>query len=365
MYSALISCRNAAHTAKPHALHSLRPDLYFAPVTDRYSGPSPRLAVATPTVWVGMSFARYLVSGERSVFTLTAQKSLFFGASYVTNSIFDRVSPKPVMRCRRPQLFFMAFAGALLISPSPVHSQSACFSGTPPVRKVVYEQPVSVNTDVLLNTTFYPISDAAITVTNAPSSINGITTLRWTSTFPNQDYIMVSTRASSVGEVSPTPTHSDEVFVLIATDHQRNQKRQSGSYFVSSNGTITNDCTTSPIYTARNGVLTATLDGVVYTYSTSEGVGAAMFVPSTVPGSITTTFTIGSNALLQWQNEAFYNGQASFCSMKNGTVFAVFMQDAQPEGCLFISLSLFSVSSCQAISFATITGPQDKSTERD
>lgn len=268
------------------------------------------------------------------------------------------------MRPRRLQRFLLAFVGALLISPTPVHSQSACFSGVPPDRRVVYEQPVSVNTDVLLNTTFYPFSDAAITVTNAPTSINGITTLRWTSTFPNQDNTMVSTKASSISEVSPSPTHSDEVFVLIATDHQGNHKRQSGSYFVSSNGTITNDCTTSPIYTARNGVLTATLDGVVYTYSTSQGVGAAMFVPSTVPGSITTTFTIGSNALLQWQNEAFYNGQASFCAMKNGTVFAVFMQDAQPEGCLFISLSLFSVSSCQAISFATITGPQDKSAER-
>lgn len=52
-----------------------------------------------------------------------------------------------------------------------------------------------------------------------------------------------------------------------------------------------------------------------------------------------------------------YNGQASFCAVQNGTIYAVFAQDAQPPGCFFISLSLFSVSSCQAISLATITGP--------
>lgn len=226
-----------------------------------------------------------------------------------------------------------------------------------PVRNTVYEQPISINTDVLYNTTFYPLPEAAVTVTNAPTSFNGVTTLRWTSTAPSYESDTAFRNPVDETAPSPRPTQAEEVFVLVAMSRRRNQKRQSGSYFVSSDGTITNDCTSSPIYTARNGVLTATMDGVVYTYSTSPGVGVAPFVPSTIPGSITTAFTIGINALLQWQNPEFFNGHASFCALQNGTVYAVFQDGAQPEGCLFISLSLFSVSSCQAISLATITGP--------
>jgi hypothetical protein len=67
------------------------------------------------------------------------------------------------------------------------------------------------------------------------------------------------------------------MLVLGSTKHD---KRQSGSYWVNANGTITNDCTSSPIYTIRDGVLTANVNGVIYTYSTSSGVSFAQFVPS-------------------------------------------------------------------------------------
>lgn len=252
---------------------------------------------------------------------------------------------------------FLAFADLLSTFPIPVRSQSACLSLLrPPIHQVVYEQAVSINTDVLHNTTFYPLPEAAITVTNAPTSYSGVTTLQWTSTFSTNDTGTSDSVVRSTAP-SPSPTQAQDTFVLVAMRPHPNQKRQSGSYFISSEGTITNDCTTAPIYTARNGVLTATVNGVVYTYSTSSGVAYAPFVPSTVPGSITTSFTIGTNAILQWQNNAFYNGQASFCAVQNGTVYAVFAQEAQPQGCFFISLSLFEVSSCQAISLATITGP--------
>lgn len=194
-------------------------------------------------------------------------------------------------------------------------------------------------------------------MTNAPTSFDGITTLQWTSTLSFDPTDVTSRSGIHSTAPSPSPTQAQDTFVLVALRQNVNQKRQSGSFFVNSDGTITNDCTTAPIYTARNGVLTASVNGVIYTYSTSEGVGFAPFIPSTVPGSITTSFTIDSNAVLQWQNPAFFNGQASFCALQNGTVYAVFAQDAQPQGCLFISLSLFQVSSCQAISLATITGP--------
>lgn len=122
-------------------------------------------------------------------------------------------------------------------------------------------------------------------------------------------------------------------------------------------GTITNDCTTSPIYAITNGVLTATSNGTTYTYSTEAGVPYAQFAPTTIPGAITTQFTTGGGGTLTWWNSAFFNGQASFCATQNGTVFAMFQDNAQPEGCLYIQLSLFAASSCQGLILSTITGP--------
>jgi hypothetical protein len=231
---------------------------------------------------------------------------------------------------RRLRHIFLAFADLLSTLPRPVRSQSACLSLRPPIQQVVYEQAVSINTDVLYNTTFYPLPEVPITVTNAPTSYSGVTTLQWTSTI--LDDRTGSSNRITHSSAPPSPTQAQDIFVLVAMRARQIEKRQSGSYFVSSEGTITNDCTTAPIYTARNGVLTASVNGVVYTYSTSPGVKYAPFVPSTVPGSITTAFTIGTNAVLQWQNEAFYNGQANFCAVQNGTIYAVFAQDAQPQG---------------------------------
>ena len=238
------------------------------------------------------------------------------------------------MKNQKLRLTFLAFADLLSTLPRPVRSQSACLSLRPPIQQIVYEQAVSINTDVLYNTTFYPLPEAAITVTNAPTSYSGVTTLQWTSTILEDDNSL-SNRVTHSSAPAPRPTQAEDTFVLVAMKARQVEKRQSGSYFVSSEGTITNDCTTAPIYTAKNGVLTATVNGVVYTYSTSAGVGYAPFVPSTVPGSITTAFTIGANAVLQWQNEAFYNGQANFCAVQNGTIYAVFAQDAQPQGYRF------------------------------
>jgi hypothetical protein len=222
-------------------------------------------------------------------------------------------------KMRNPKLrhIFLAFADLLSTLPSPVRSQSACLSLQAPIHKVVYQQPVSINTDVLFNTTFYPLPEAAITVTNAPTSYSGVTTLQWTSTFAIDDAIPQSQHLFRSTAPSPMPTQASDTFVLVALRPQQNQKRQSGSYYVNSDGTITNDCTAAPIYTAKNGVLTATVNGVVYTYSTSAGVGFAPFVPSTVPGSITTAFTIGANAVLQWTSELLCSTEwDSVCSLR-------------------------------------------------
>ncbi|KAI7375121.1 hypothetical protein KC328_g15627 [Hortaea werneckii] len=227
----------------------------------------------------------------------------------------------------------------LLLHPRSAASQGFCH--VPPyLQTTVYEQAVSINTEVLTNTTFFPIPEVAVTISNAPTSINGVTTFHWTKTQTKVDSIKVS-RASSVLTATPT----------IALNEQ------SGTYYVNSEGSVTNDCTSSPIYSINAGQLTATVNGTVYTYSTSPGVPYAQFVPATVPGSITTTFALGGGGVLNWLNDGFYNGQASFCTLSNGTIYAVFQQDLQPPGCLFIQLSLFSVSSCQALALSTITGP--------
>ena len=239
----------------------------------------------------------------------------------------------------------------LLTLPSLTGAQQACSIGYPLTYNIVHEQVISIKTDVLFNTTFNPIRDVTVTINNAPTTLNGLTTFWWTETRTYSSF----SRTTSSTRASATP--SDSSFVMLVVGEQRHQRRQSGSYYVSANGTITNDCTTSPIYTISNGQLTATRNQVTYTYSTSVGVPYAPFIPSTIAGTITQTFSLGGNMVLSWSNSEFFNGQASFCALSNGTVYAVFQENAQPNGCLYIQLSLFSVSSCQGISFATITGP--------
>ena len=245
--------------------------------------------------------------------------------------------------------------------------QAAAQDGCPRIQQqivyeaAVHEQAVSINTDVQYNTTFFPIPEVAVTVSNAPTSFNGLTTFRWTQT--QTSTTSIASTGSSLVPVS-TATGSPDGFVLLVLGEMTFQdgrklhdKRQSGSQYVSANGSITNDCTQTPIYSVNNGVLTAKVNGTLYTYSATSGIAYAMFAPTTIPGPIQTTFYIGANGVLSWQNAAFFNGQASFCAVGNGTVYAVFQQNAQPDGCIYITLTLFTVSSCQAISFATITGP--------
>ena len=242
----------------------------------------------------------------------------------------------------------------LLTLPYLIDAQQACSLQHPLTYNIVHEQVISINTEVLFNTTFKPMRDVTVTIENAPTSLDGLTTFWWTETKTYMSSTSFSKTASSIQTIA---TPSDPTFVMLVMGERHNQRRQSGSYYVSANGTITNDCTTSPIYTISNGELTATINSVVYAYSTSSGVSFAPFIPSTVPGNITQTFSLGDNKILTWTNSAFFNGQASFCALSNGTVYAVFQENSQPDGCLYIQLSLFSVSSCQGISFATITGP--------
>jgi hypothetical protein len=145
--------------------------------------------------------------------------------------------------------------------------------------------------------------------------------------------------------------------IIEANISSRYQLTLSPQSYVSGNGTISNDCTTTPIYQIRNGSLTAIINNTPYTYSTNPGVPYQLFVPSETPGSISTTFTLGSAGTLLWWNDQFANGQASFCSMANASIYAVFQADSIPEGCILVELTLFSTSSCAGLQLSTITGP--------
>lgn len=242
---------------------------------------------------------------------------------------------------------FLCFISLL---PYSSEAQAACNIHGPVSQGVVYQQAVSVNTFVQTNTTFIPHPEAqAITVTDAPTSIDLITTLSWTKT--------ISYTASAPTVVSAAiSTATDSSFILfIRSDTRLHQKRQNG-FYMNANGTVSNDCSSAPTYSITNGVLTATINSVVYYYSTIPGVKYAPFVPSQTPESINTTFSATSNGQLSWFNSQFYNGQASFCSLNNGTVYAVFQQDAAPSGCMFIQLSLYSVSSCASLAMSS--GPR-------
>lgn len=239
-----------------------------------------------------------------------------------------------------------------LVSLLPYFSkaQNACNIYRPASQGVVYQQAVSVNTFVQSNTTFFPHPEAqAITVTDAPTSFDLITTLSWTKTFS------YTASASAIASAA-IPTTTDSTFILfITSDTRLHQKRQNG-FYMNANGTASNDCSSAPVYSITNGALTATMNNVVYYYSTDPGVTYAPFVPSQTPGSIMTSFSATNDGQLSWFNSQFYNGQASFCSLQNGTVYAVFQQNAAPSGCMFIQLSLYSLSSCAGLAMSS--GPR-------
>ena len=151
--------------------------------------------------------------------------------------------------------------------------QCACPTNTT-TPETVYEQAVSINTFVQTSTTFNPIPEVAVTITDAPTNLDGITTFHWTST-------SITTTSTSQYSTSSTmvqtPAPSLNAFVLrisSADPRQTNprrlgRKRQAGAVWVAPDGLLSGDCTNSPVYSVTNGTLTALVNGTTYTYSTS------------------------------------------------------------------------------------------------
>lgn len=118
----------------------------------------------------------------------------------------------------------------ILACPAPTFARTndtACSIAERLVRThTVREQAVSINTDVLTNTTFYAIPDVAITVTNAPTSFNTVTTLHWTEEILPQSrldtrisprIVRSSTDASFPAPYAvPTVLAADSYYVMFA-----------------------------------------------------------------------------------------------------------------------------------------------------
>jgi len=223
---------------------------------------------------------------------------------------------------------------------APAVSQSSCSLQTPLAQTIIHEQVVSLQATVLTNTSFYPIPEVAVTVTNAPTSLDTLTTLSWSQTRPYTAFNPPS--ASFQTSIVPTPSPTDESsYVLIIQGLSSVQKRQS-PIFVGVDGATTSNCSNTPTYRLANGVLTSIINGQTYYFSTEPGVAYAPFVPSLTPGSITTYFAAANNGIVSWINSLFWNGEAQFCSTDNGTVLAIFQQNEAPEGCRFIQLSFYN-----------------------
>ena len=204
---------------------------------------------------------------------------------------------------------------------------------------LVYENPVYINTDVLSNTTFEVNPGLTITVDNAPTSFDITTTY--------------TSKVSSVETAYASPPHPTNLIkgapftLLIAGLSRSHVRRQNlGGTYLGFNGTVTTSCSSASTYTLNNGQLYEQTGGTTLEFSAARDIGYEYFVPNASPASVTTTFSLGEGGSLQWINDDFFNGNALFCALSDGSIIAVFMQNAEPSGCDFIDITIGDIASC-------------------
>lgn len=74
-------------------------------------------------------------------------------------------------------------------------------------------------------------------------------------------------------------------------------------------------------------------------------------------GSISTTFTV-VNGVLFWYNDAFFGGQAGFCQIASGQVYATFgAPGTGPANCNAVSIVVYQANQCQNGAPSTATPP--------
>lgn len=119
------------------------------------------------------------------------------------------------------------------------------------------------------------------------------------------------------------------------------KRRRQAASFVDYQGRATSNCFQATTYTLFGGQLFAQYaNGTTAQFSAFTGDLYTVLEPKTEVGDIATTFSLSSLGSLLWNNDAFFNGAASFCILPSGDLVAVFVQGAQPESCVFIDLTV-------------------------
>ncbi|CAF9930193.1 MAG: hypothetical protein ALECFALPRED_004548, partial [Alectoria fallacina] len=227
-------------------------------------------------------------------------------------------------------------------------AQDACVyrSGAMLVESVVVvKHTIHIITSIPHNTTFKVNTGLTITVDNAPTSLDLLTTY--------------FSRSTAIETMNGRNTHAASRYgtgnftlIIVASELSPKRRRQAGA-FMSYTGRATSSCTQASILTLANNQLWITYsNGTVAQFSATSGDTYDYFAPSTTPGDITTTFSLSSTGTLLWTSPEFFNGNALFCLLPSGVIVAVFQQGAQPISCVFMDLTIAELNSCVAASSA-------------
>ncbi|KAL2049355.1 hypothetical protein ABVK25_010365 [Lepraria finkii] len=159
---------------------------------------------------------------------------------------------------------------------------------------------------------------------------------------------MTSSNAATPSSSSPPVSEFLVGFQTVPNSRLRKLRRNTGitSGFITPAGTVSSDCTRSDVcYINSQGQLSL-VSGA--TYSTNTGVASEPFVPSTSPGTISTTWQL-SGTVAKWNHAGFLNGTAALClDLTFGTV-QVYFNSPPPTSCIPVILISVPVSSCSGL----------------
>jgi hypothetical protein len=135
----------------------------------------------------------------------------------------------------------------------------------------------------------------------------------------------------------PGPTH---LALYVQPDEIIKQKREVyNTPIIVTNGGLVADCADANYFYMVNGSLYE--EGLLV--GANEGLPNELFWGETTPGPIQGTFLIVDD-ILQWTNESFSSGQASFCVVDD-ILLAVF-NGIRPPGCTPVYIGVANFSMC-------------------
>jgi hypothetical protein len=215
------------------------------------------------------------------------------------------------------------------------------------LKSTVVLKTIRVQTTILHNTTIPIDPGLTLTVDNAPTHVDLITSYfsgRITSRSGRYLYVyLLSTdpiNSSQAAARNAAPAPGPFLLTIQSSKIAGKQRRQAAS-FVDYKGRATSNCLQASTYTIFQGQLFAQYaNGTTAQFSAYTGDLYTILEPRTEVGDIRTAFSLSNTGSLLWNNDAFFNGGALFCILPSGDLVAVFVQGAQPESCVFIDLTV-------------------------